>query len=121
MLEFAITALVTAVSLLIISRLPLGIEVDSTEKALLSAIVFGVLNGFLKPILFWLTIPFTIVTLGLFLLVLNAFIFGLAAWLVEGFRLRWGLLSAFLGTIALSLTNSILFKILDSVAPNLVQ
>jgi putative membrane protein len=118
-LPFLITCLVTAVSLVIISKLPLGVEVDSFAKAAIAGLVFGVLNAFVKPVLFWVTIPFTFLTLGLFLLVLNAFIFGLAAWLVEGFRLRWGLMSAFLGAIALSLINSILSAILERVFPNL--
>lgn len=119
MVQFLITALVTAVSLLLISKLPLGIDVDSPWKAVVAGIIFGLLNAFVKPIVFWLTLPFTVVTLGLFLLVLNAFIFGLAAWLVEGFRLRWGFWSAVLGAIALSLINSVLSFVLQSVFPNL--
>lgn len=118
-ISFFITALVTAVSLLIISRIPLGIEVDSTEKAIWAGIVFGLLNGFVKPILFVLTFPVTLLTLGLFTLVLNAIIFGVAAKLVEGFRLNWGLWSAFLGAIALGFVNSVLNSILFQVFPNL--
>ncbi|MBP0018324.1 MAG: phage holin family protein [Cyanobacteria bacterium SBLK] len=117
--SFFITALVTAVGLLIISRLPLGIEVDSTKKAIWAGIVFGLLNGFVKPILFVLTFPVTLLTLGLFTLILNAIIFGLAAKLVEGFRLNWGIWSAFLGAISLGIVNSILNSILFRVFPNL--
>lgn len=117
LIPFLITALVTAVSLLIISKLPLGIEVDNTGKAIIAGLVFGVLNAFVKPVLFWLTLPFSIITLGLFLLVLNAIIFGLAAWLVSGFRLQWGIWSALLGSVVLSILNSILGAILSGIFP----
>ncbi|MGK7923680.1 MAG: phage holin family protein [Spirulina sp.] len=113
LLNFFVTALVTAGSLLIIARLPLGIEVDSTKKAIQAGIVFGLLNGFVKPILDFLAIPINFLTFGIFALFLNAFIFGLAAKLVEGFRLNWGLWSALFGAIALGIVNSILNEILQ--------
>ncbi len=118
MIAFLITAIITAISLIIISQLPLGIEVDNIGKAIIAGIVFGILNAFVKPILFWLTIPLTFLSLGFFLIILNAIVFGLAAWLVEGFRLRWGFWSALLGTLALSFLNSILFFILEKIFPN---
>jgi putative membrane protein len=108
---FLLTALVTAVSLLIISRLPIGVEIESWQKAVIAGIVFGLLNAIVRPILFWLTIPITILSLGLFLFVLNALIFALAAKLVEGFRLRYGFWSAILGAFLLGLTNSVFFQI----------
>ena len=82
--------LITAVSLFIISKLPIGVEIDTFPKALISAAVFGLLNALVRPVIFFLSLPITILTLGLFLFVLNAIIFGLAAYLVHGFRLRWG-------------------------------
>jgi putative membrane protein len=101
--------LVTTVSLFLISKLPIGVEIDSFGKAAISAIVFGVLNALLRPVIAFLTFPLTFLTLGLFSLVVNAIIFGLAAWLVPGFRLRWGFWSALIGAFALSVTNSIIF------------
>lgn len=106
--------IVTTLSFLIISRLPIGVEIDSIGKAILSAAVFGILNALLRPILGFFTFPLIILTLGLFLFVLNAIIFGLAAWLVPGFRLRWGIWSALIGSIALSVINSIIFRILGA-------
>jgi putative membrane protein len=107
-----LTWLVTAVSFLIISRLPfLGIEIDGFGKAAITAIVFGILNAILLPILTFVTLPFIILTIGLFFFVLNAIIFGLAAALVPGFRLRYGFWSALLGSIALAIINSILLKL----------
>ncbi|AFY91035.1 phage holin family protein [Chroococcidiopsis thermalis] len=115
MLGILITWLVTTISFLIIARLPLGVEIDSFGKAAISAAVFGVLNALLRPILGFFTFPLIFLTLGLFLFVLNAIIFGLAAALVTGFRLRWGIWSALLGSIALSLINSLLFNLLATL------
>ncbi|HAZ42968.1 MAG TPA: hypothetical protein DDW76_16800 [Cyanobacteria bacterium UBA11369] len=111
LLRLLLTWLATTASLLIVSSLPLGVEIDSFQKALLSAAVFGVLNAFLAPVLQILALPITILTLGIFALIVNAIVFGLAAWLVHGFRLRWGVWSALLGSIALSIINSIIFQI----------
>ncbi len=113
MIGIIVTWLVTAISFLIIARLPfLGIEIDSFAKAAISAIVFGILNAVLLPILTFFTFPFIILTLGLFFLVLNAIIFGLSALIVPGFRLRYGFWSALLGSITLAIINSILLRIL---------
>jgi len=107
--------LVTAVSLFIISKLPIGVEIDSFEKAMISAAVFGVLNALLGPIFQILALPITILTFGLFAIVVNAILFGLAAWLVSGFRLLWGFWSALLGAIALGFVNSVLYHLLDKI------
>ncbi|MFW9263075.1 hypothetical protein A4S05_01890 [Nostoc sp. KVJ20] len=116
MIGFIITWLVTAVSFLIIARLPfLGIEIDGFGKAAISAIVFGILNAVLLPILTFFTFPFIILTLGLFFFVLNAIIFGLSALIVPGFRLRHGFWSALLGSITLAIINSILLRLVASI------
>lgn len=106
-----VTWIITSISLFIISKLPTGVEIDGFNKALISAAVFGVLNALIRPILTVLAFPITFLTLGLFSIIINAIIFGLAAWLVNGFRLRWGFWSAIIGTLALSFINSILFAI----------
>ncbi|TVQ58524.1 MAG: phage holin family protein [Spirulina sp. DLM2.Bin59] len=111
MWEFIITVLITAVSLVIIAKLPLGIEVDGFNKALVAGLVFGLLNATLHPILFLLTLPITLLTFGLFSLVINAIIFALAAALVDGFSLRNGFWSALIGTILLSFLNSVLMSV----------
>lgn len=110
-----ITWLVTTISFLIISRLPLGVEIDSIGKAIWAAAVFGILNALVRPVIAFFAFPITLLTLGLFSIVINAIIFGLAALLVNGFRLRWGIWSALIGTIALSIVNSLLFSLLASV------
>ncbi|WP_414527767.1 phage holin family protein [Nodularia chucula] len=114
MLNLLLVWLVTTISFLIVSRLPIGIEIDSFGKAAISAAVFGVLNAILRPILVVLTLPFILLSFGLFLFVLNASIFGLAAAVVPGFSLRWGFWSALIGSIALTIVNSILWAILGT-------
>jgi putative membrane protein len=84
-----------------------GIDVTNFTNALLIAIVLAFLNTFLKPVLVLLTIPFTIFTLGLFLLVINAGIILLASKLIDGFFVS-GFWWALLFSIILSITTSIL-------------
>lgn len=116
MLNIIITWLVTAVSFLIISRLPfLGIYIDGFGKAAISAAVFGILNAILLPILTFFTFPFIVITLGLFFFILNAITFGLAAAIVPGFSLRYGFWSALLGSICLAIINSILLRIVGAI------
>lgn len=111
--QLLIAWLVTAVSLFVISKLPLGVEIDGFNKALVSAAVFGLVNAFIGPVIRVLAFPITFITFGLFAIVVNAIVFGLAAWLVHGFRLRWGFWSALLGAIALSFVNSLIYALLD--------
>jgi len=112
MIEFFATWLVTAVSLFIISQLGVAIKVDSFGTALWAALIFGLINGILGPIAYFLSFPFIVLTLGLFALVVNALLFGLAASLVTGFRLKNGFISALIGSILLSILNTIIFWIL---------
>ncbi|MGH2413757.1 MAG: phage holin family protein [Microcystaceae cyanobacterium] len=107
--------IVTSISLFIISKLPTGVEIDSFQKALISAIVFGILNALLRPVLGFFAFPITFITFGLFAIVLNAIIFGLAAALVTGFRLRWGFWSALIGAVLLGLINSLIFQLFGAL------
>ncbi len=107
--------LITSISLFIISKLPTGVEIDSFQKAIISAAVFGLLNALLRPVLGFLAFPITFLTFGLFAIVLNAIIFGLAAYLVTGFRLRWGFWSALIGALALGFINSVMYHLLDTI------
>lgn len=112
-MDIIIAWIITTLAFLIISWLPLGVEIDNVGKAFLAAATFGILNAILKPILGILTFPLVILTFGLFLFVLNAFIFWLAAKIVAGFRLRWGFWSAIIGALALSVINSMLYALID--------
>ena len=79
---------VIAAVMLGLSQILPGFRVDGWIPALLAAVVLAVVNTILKPILFVLTLPFTILTLGLFLLVLNAMMLGITAWIVPGVHVR---------------------------------
>ena len=119
LIPFIIGATVTAIALLLISKIPLlGIEIDGVGKALLAGVVFGILSWALG----WMAGSkiLNVFTLGILWLVVNTIIFGLSAWLIEGFRLRNGIISAILGAIALTFVNSVLFKLLGMVFPNAV-
>jgi putative membrane protein len=116
LISLLVAWVVTSISLFIISKLPTGVEIDTFGKALWSAAVFGILNALLRPILVILAFPITLLTFGLFAIVLNAIIFGLAAWLVTGFRLRWGFWSALIGAIALGIINSLIYRVLGAIA-----
>lgn len=108
-----LTWLVTAVSLFIISRLNLGIDIDDVGTTLVAAIVVGLINAVLRPIAQFFAFPFTVLTLGLFWFVVNALLFMLAAALVDGFHLRNGFWSALIGSVLLAILNGILFAILN--------
>ena len=96
--------LLSALALVLTSKVVPGITVDSFTALLIAAIVLGLVNAVVRPILVFFTLPLTLVTLGLFLLVVNAITFGLAAWLVPGFSVN-GFLPALLGSIVMSILS----------------
>ena len=108
------TLLVTAVALIILSKIPgLGIEIDSFGKAIVSAIVFGILNALAGPLVSLLELgPLEWITWPLLLLI-NVIIFGLSAKLVQGFRLG-SIWSAVVGAFGLTLLTQILTGVLAS-------
>jgi putative membrane protein len=112
MVGFLISIIVLAISLWIISKLPLGVEVDNPVIALIAGGIIGAFNGLWSLFPAWFRTANALISLGLIPLIGSVIVFGLAAWLIEGFRLRWGIGSAILGAIALSLVNSFLIFIL---------
>ncbi len=89
-----------------------GVIVEGWQAALLTAILLGVVNAVIKPILVILTLPVTILTLGLFYLVINALMVLLVSNIVPGFEVE-GLLTALLFSIVLSVVNSVLNQFVD--------
>ena len=85
MTRFIARVIFAALGLALAAYLLRGVGYDSFVDLLLAALLLGVLNAVVRPILFVLTLPLTIVTLGLFLLVLNAAMIGLVAWMLPGF------------------------------------
>ncbi|ATA57403.1 MULTISPECIES: phage holin family protein [Variovorax] len=94
--------LLSAVALLAVAYLYSGVQVQSFGSALLAAAVIGLLNMVVRPVLVILTLPVTIVTLGLFLFVINALLFWAASGLLGGFHVN-GFLAALLGSLIYSL------------------
>ena len=88
MSRFITKILITAVAALVASWLLKGVNIDNILTAIIVAVVLGLLNTFVRPILIILTIPITIVTLGLFLLVINIIIIKWVATLVSGFSVN---------------------------------
>ncbi|MCH8050224.1 phage holin family protein [Patescibacteria group bacterium] len=102
--------LLTVFSLLLVANIVPGIEVESLSVALIVALILGVINVTLKPILFLITLPLTIVTLGLFTFILNALLFWFIAVFFPGFSVE-GFLPAFIGALVVSLFSSIGSKV----------
>ena len=102
---------ISAISLLVVSHLIPGIQVNGLGPALIAPLVIGLVNATVGFILKIVTFPITILSLGIFLLVINALMLMFAAYLVPGFAIA-GFWSAFFGAIAMSLVSMILRKLL---------
>lgn len=101
----------TAVILLIVDAIMPGITINTFGTALIAALVMGLVNFFIRPVLTLLTLPLNILTLGLFSFVINAMLFGLVGWLVPGFHVD-NFLSALIGSILLALMTGFLGMLL---------
>jgi len=104
MAELLAHLVITAALLLIVARIVPGVHVEGWGSAFIGAIALGLVNFFVRPLMVLLTLPLTVLTLGLFLLVVNALMLGLVSVLVPGIYLKsFG--SAILGSLLLSLLN----------------
>jgi putative membrane protein len=99
-----IRMVITAAGLWLASALVPGIAIASGGTLILAALVLGIVNAVVRPILVVLTLPITLLSLGLFLWVINAAMIGLAAWLLDGFHVA-GFGSALLAAIIVSVTG----------------
>ena len=98
---FIVRMLVTAAGLALAAWIVPGITVSGSGTLLLAALLMGIVNGFVRPVVILLTLPLTIVTFGVFLLVVNAGMFGFVAWLLGGFAVN-GIFAALFGWIIVS-------------------
>jgi putative membrane protein len=112
--KFFAKTIATALAVLFAAYVLKGVQVDSTVTALLVALVLGLLNSFIKPILVVLTIPITILTLGLFLLVINIFIVKWVASLVPGFTIAAGWFTPLIFSLVVSFVASIIEAIIGT-------
>ena len=108
--------LLSAAALLLIAYLYQGVEVRSFTTALVAAFVIGLLNTVVRPVLVLLTLPVTVVTLGLFLFVINALMFWAAASLLDGFQVR-DFTAALIGSLIYSVVGMVIDSALERLFP----
>ncbi|SFW89255.1 phage holin family protein [Chitinophaga sancti] len=109
-MNFLIRLLISALAAMATAYVLPGVKINSFSTALVLAIVLAILNLLVKPVLILLTLPVTIVTLGLFLLVINAVIIMIASSLVSGFKVDgfiWALLFSLVLTVVTGIMNSL--------------
>ena len=106
--------LLSAAALLLVAYLYSGVQVDSFGSALIAAFVIGLFNAVLRPVLVLLTLPVTIVTVGLFLFVINALMFWSAAGVLSGFHVS-GFGAALLGSLLYSAIGLVIHSALGSL------
>jgi len=108
--------LLSAAALLLVAYLYQGVEVRSFTAALIAAFVIGLLNAVVRPALVILTLPVTVLTLGLFLFVINALMFWAAASLLDGFQVR-GFTAALIGSLIYSVIGMVIESALERLFP----
>ena len=104
MLEFIAHLFITAALLLLVANVVSGVTITSWGSAIVAALVLGLVNAVVRPLLVLLTLPLTIVTLGLFLLVVNAIVLWLVGAITPGVRIA-GFGPALVGSLVLTLLN----------------
>ncbi len=110
-MKWVIKLLLTAIAVIILSKILPGVAVVGYGYAILVALVIGILNSVVKPVLVFLTLPATIVTLGLFLLVINAVLILMADYFLSGFSVSsfwWALLFSLLLSLLQSIFHSLI-------------
>ncbi|MBW4427989.1 MAG: phage holin family protein [Nostoc desertorum CM1-VF14] len=107
MLTPLLTALATALSLLIVDLVVPGVNIANFPAAMIAALVIGLINGSVKPILSTLSLPLNFLSFGAFSLVVNGLCFWLAAVLVPGFAVR-GIIGFLLGPVILTFANTLI-------------
>ena len=111
-MHFLLRVLVLMSSMGLVSLVLPGIHFDSLLDLFLAALVVGLANAVLRPLLIFFTLPLVLLSLGLFIFVINASLLYLAAWIVPGFRLGdfwWALLAAFLISVVSFVLNRLVF------------
>jgi putative membrane protein len=104
MIGFMLRVVTVALGLWLATKLVSGIEVREGWTLLAAALLLGIVNAVVRPIAIILTLPLSILTLGFFLLVINAAMLGLVSWLLDGFEIA-GFWSALFGSVVISVTG----------------
>ena len=114
MLKLLAKWLLSASALVFVAYVYSGVEVKTFTSAMIAAFVIGLLNTVVRPVLVLLTLPVTVVTLGLFLFVINALMFWAAAGVLDGFHVR-GFVAALIGSLIYSLIGLVIESALESL------
>ena len=109
--------LLSAAALLAVAYLYSGVQIQSYSAAMIAALVIGLLNAVLRPVLVVLTLPVTVVTLGLFLFVINALMFWAAAGLLAGFNVS-GFGAALIGSLIYTVLGIVIDSALQRLFPH---
>ena len=117
LMPFLVHWAITGLSLWAASHIFRGLTFDSTSSLVVSALLLGFANAIVKPILIMLTLPLTLLTFGLFLLVINALVLLLVAWVVRGFRIS-GFWTAFFASIFISLLSIVIGSLFSGGDPS---
>ena len=116
MMKSLIRWMLLAAALLLVAHLYSGVVVTSFTSALIAALILGLLNTLLRPILVLLTLPVTVLTLGLFLFVINALMFWAAADVLSGFSVT-GFTAALIGSLLYSLCGMLIDVVMERLFP----
>lgn len=106
-MNWLLTFLLNALAVVLADRLLAGIAIEGIIPAFLAGAALGIVNTFVRPVLLLLTLPFTMLTLGLFIFVINSLTFYLASWLVPGFHV-YSFGGAFWGAIVTGIISWLL-------------
>jgi len=99
--------LITGVAVFLASHIIPGIRVDTVGAGIAAALLLALLNAIVRPVLYLLSLPFIILTLGLFIVIINAFLLQFVDWLVDGFEVL-GFWAGFWGALVISIVSGIL-------------
>lgn len=110
-LHILVSWLITAISLFLVAKMNVGVEVPDFKAALWGAAVFGLVNGIIGPVLRFFAFPLTLLTFGLFSLVVNAGLLALTAYFSSSLKVG-GFWSAVIGALLLSIFNALIFWLL---------
>lgn len=114
-MKIIVSLLLNALALVATAYIVPGVSVDSFQTALLAAIVLGLLNAFIRPILLVLTLPLNILTLGLFTFVVNAIVLWMVTLVVKGLQIE-SMVTTILAAVVLTVVSTALSMLLKDVA-----
>jgi putative membrane protein len=116
MMKLLLKWLLLSAALMLVSQWDTGVVVNNYTSAMIAAVVLGLLNAFVRPLLILLTLPVTLLTMGLFLFVINALTFQMASYLLDGFQVA-GFWAALLGSVLYSLWGLVIDAALERLMP----